>query len=187
MQFAVGRVCQRISRLGGTAKHESFLFGCRECYWAAWSLNLSQWMPTLWTAFALQLYLKTPLLSLLGKCKILLAVFMTLLKCPRCCSTPFNVIGITSEVFNEAKCYMLWSSKWENLCGRVCQCRNTQAIPASAMPWWSILHGVVTSGLEKVTWVPQSIVYQLGFQASWSTRTTWSAKSRAGFNKDGIV
>lgn len=76
---------------------------------AAWNavelakVSLSQWSPTLWTASALQLYHKTLLLSLLGKWKILLAGFNTLFEYPPCCSSPFGVIWITSELFSEAK------------------------------------------------------------------------------------
>lgn len=50
---------------------------------------------------------KHPYLCLLGKCNMLLVVFMTLLKFPPCCSTIFNIVGITSEVFNEEQCYLL--------------------------------------------------------------------------------
>lgn len=41
--------------------------------------------------------------TLLGKQKILLAGFDTLLKFPPCCSNSFDIIGIPSEVFSEAK------------------------------------------------------------------------------------
>jgi len=57
----------------------------------------------MWTAFSLQLYHKTPLLTVLGKWKILLAGFNTLLKVLPCCLSHFDVIRITSELFSEVK------------------------------------------------------------------------------------
>lgn len=45
-----------------------------------------------------------------------------------------------------------------------------------------ILHMVVTSGLDKVTSVPQSMVYQPDFQAGWSTWRAWSTQCKAGFD-----